>query len=248
MLLSKSKFSIFSSLGNTKMRRKHRLFSVEGEKGVRDSINDFEPYAILTLENNEIDYAPADVPVYTVTEAEMKRLSNLSTPSSVMAIYKLPDDSTPDLKCNSNRLYVVLDGIQDPGNLGTIIRTCHWFGIYNIYASHDTVDVFNPKTLQSTMGSFAKVKVVYCDLLQLFESNAGMPVYGLLLDGADIYKADLGKAGFIVMGNEGKGISPNLRPLVSHRLLIPPGGDNHSESLNVAVATGITLSQFISRR
>lgn len=248
MQLSKTKFNIYRSLGNAKMRRKHGLFTVEGEKGVRDSINNFEVVAVIKVKDENVEFIPTDIPIYEVNDREMMQLSNLTTPPTVIAVYKLPIQESADLKCNPKKLYVVLDGIQDPGNLGTIIRTCHWFGLDTIFASHDTVDIFNPKTLQSTMGSFAKTNVIYCDLSKLFVLNSDMPVYGLLLDGRDIYKADLGKAGFIVMGNEGKGISEKLRSKITERLLIPPGGENHSESLNVAVATGITLSQFIGCR
>ena len=138
--------------------------------------------------------------------------------------------------------------IQDPGNLGTIMRTAHWFGIDRIYASRDTVDIFNPKTVQSTMGSLGRVEIVYCDLGELMDKNPDMPVYGTLLDGKNIYKATLGEHGFIIMGNEGKGISESLRKRITSPLLIPPYDySNHSESLNVAIATAVTLSQFRSR-
>ncbi|EKC70747.1 tRNA/rRNA methyltransferase, partial [human gut metagenome] len=139
------------------------------------------------------------------------------------------------------------DGVQDPGNLGTIIRIADWFGITHIYCSQDTADVYNPKVVQATMGSIARVKVEYGDLLGLVESlPADVPVYGTLLDGDNIYQQKLENRGLIVMGNEGKGISPALAKKVNHKLLIPnfPEGRATADSLNVAIATAITCSEF----
>ncbi len=245
MELSKTKFNTYSSLGSAKMRRKHGLFCVEGEKSVADTIGKYVVEAIICLKNRETQFAQYGCNVYEVTDLEMRRLSNLSTPSTVMAIFRIPQaDTTENLHILKNGLYLVLDGIQDPGNLGTIIRTCHWFGISQIFASHDTADVYNPKTIQSTMGSIAKVRVDYTDLHELFETNKEIPVYGTLLEGEDIFKAELGNNGFILMGNEGKGISESLRPYITNPLFIPPGGPDHSESLNVAIAAAITIAQF----
>ncbi len=146
-----------------------------------------------------------------------------------------------------NCLNLALDGVQDPGNLGTIIRIADWFGIENIYCSPETADVYNPKVVQATMGSIARVKVLYGDLMALFASlPADVPVYGTLLDGEDIYAQQLDNRGFIVMGNEGKGISPELTQRVNRRLLIPnfPPERPTADSLNVAIATAITCSEF----
>lgn len=244
MELSKSKFNIFASLGSAKMRKKHRLFTVEGEKSVSDTINSFDVEAIVCVKGNIFDFSLGHGPVYEVSTDEMRRLSNLTTPSSVMAVYKLPESDHSAVKHIGNGLYVLLDGIQDPGNLGTIVRTCHWFGIFTIFASKDTVDIYNPKTVQSTMGSISKVEIVYCDLEKLLEENPDMPVYGTFLDGKNIFATKLEKRGFIVMGNEGKGISDKLRKHISQPLFIPPATSDHGESLNVAVATAITIAQF----
>lgn len=245
MELSKSKFNVYSSLGSAKMRRKHGLFTVEGEKSVSDTLGLFDAEAVICLKEKAESFARCACNLYVVTEPEMRKLSNLSTPSSAMAIYRLPESGhDDDIRVPADRLYMVLDGVQDPGNLGTIIRTCHWFGIYRIFASHDTVDVFNPKTIQSTMGSVAKVRVDYVDLASLFEANRNLPVYGTLLEGKDIFKAELSACGFILMGNEGKGISPALRTFITDPLLIPPAGPDHSESLNVAIAAAVTIAQF----
>ena len=149
------------------------------------------------------------------------------------------------LVAQKSQLALVLDGVQDPGNLGTIIRIADWFGIATIFCSEDTADAWNPKVVQATMGSIARVQIVYCDLQQLLKDTT-LPVYGTLLDGNNIYEQELKPEGYIVMGNEGNGISAPIRQLVTHRLLIPsfrPG----AESLNVAIATAITCSEFRRR-
>ena len=256
MELSKGKQSIYGSLGSKKMRARHSLFMVEGEKSVADTLNHYDLEAMAVREGYvpemiDISSIPAER-VYEVRDNVMQRLSSLSTSPSVIAVYHLPQplsiNDLPPLKEADNELYLMLDGIQDPGNLGTIVRTAHWFGIRRIYASRDTADIYNPKTIQSTMGSLPHVEIVYCDLEEVADSRRDLPVYGLLLDGESIYDAGLGGNGFIVMGNEGKGISEGMRRKVTHRLLIPPyDSADHSESLNVAIATGITLSAFRRR-
>lgn len=247
MELSKTKFNIYKSLSTSKMRKKLGLFTVEGEKSVADTISDFDADCVIAVseEFSRINHLYGTIcPVYSVTSEQMDKLSNLSTPSSIMAIYKMPERVDDNLIAHNNGLYVVLDGIQDPGNLGTIIRTCHWFGIKQIYASKDTVDIYNPKTVQSTMGSISKVNIYYCDLKDLISKNPDMPVYGLLLEGRDIFKEELEARGFIVMGNEGKGISDDIRKMITSPLTIPPTSSEHGESLNVAVATAITVALF----
>ena len=243
MELSKTKLNMFSSLGSAKMRKKYGLFTVEGEKSVADTIDIFTPEAVIFERGHVPAYVPAGTPLYETGHDEMGKLSNLTTPPSVMAVYRIPKSTDADLEVGPG-LYVVLDGIQDPGNLGTIVRTCHWFGIYTIFASKDTVDIFNPKSVQATMGSVAKVNVRYCDIGLLLDRNPDIPVYGTLLEGENIFKAKLGRNGFIVMGNEGKGISDEIRERISIPLNIPPAGTDHSESLNVSVAAAITIAQF----
>lgn len=246
MELSKTKSSVYASLCSTKMRRKHGLFVVEGMKSVADTIGHFQLECLITVKDSGISMGVDRSIVYEVTEPEMKRLSGLSTVSEVMAVFHIPERQSPGPKLPRD-LYLALDGIQDPGNLGTIIRTCHWFGIKHIFASRDTADLYNPKCVQSTMGSIAKVDVTYCDLGELFNLNRELPVFGLLLDGKDIFKSELADNGFIVMGNEGKGISSGVRRFITDPLLIPPTTDDHAESLNVAVATAIALARFRGR-
>lgn len=251
MELSKSKQSIYSQLSKRKMRERYRLFIVEGYKSVGDIIGLFEIEAVIAVTGIIIpDNWNCAGKIFEVSPSTIKKISSLSTPPDVIAIFHIPENNkednipAPDL----NKLYLLLDGIQDPGNMGTILRTAHWFGIDRIYASKDTVDIYNPKTIQSTMGSLGKVEVIYCDLASLISSYPDIPVYGTLLAGENIYKATLKEHGFIIMGNEGNGISEELRALVSFPLLIPPySGDNHPESLNVGIATAVTLSQFRSR-
>lgn len=247
MELSKRKIEVYASLGTKKMREKYGLFVVEGRKSVEDTLDLFRAEAVILKDGSALPAGiQKDVPVYEAKPLIIGKMSQLSTPPDVIAIYNLPQRlQLEEIDIDSNQLYLLLDGVQDPGNLGTILRTAHWFGVTTLFASQDTVDIFNPKTIQSTMGSLGRVKICYCDLERLIRENAMMPVYGTLLEGENIYKSRLENRGFIVMGNEGKGISAPLRELISQPLLIPPySATDHSESLNVAIATGIVLSQF----
>lgn len=243
--LSKTKESLYAQLSQSKMRKKHGMFVAEGEKCVSDTIGHFEVVAVIVAEGVDIpevlrQYADK---ICLATAVQMRHISSLTALPGVIAVYRIPE--SVDREVDENKLYVMLDGVQDPGNLGTIVRTCHWFGIDTIYASRDTVDIFNPKSVQATMGSIAAVKVVYCDLATLISMHPSMPVYGLQLDGEDIYRSKLENRGFILMGNEGNGISRALRSTVTSPLCIPPATDNHGESLNVAIATAITLALFV---
>lgn len=247
--ISKSKASLIASLSSSKMRSRHRMFVAEGEKCALDTVGSFPLVNIVAtpdwisrhpevtkLHNDILLVAPQNV---------MAKISSLSTPPEVLALFRMPDDDAAELPDPSGKLSLLLDGVRDPGNMGTIIRTADWFGFDTVFISPDCVDIFNPKTIQSTMGSLRRVSVVATDLCALVRAHASMPVYGLLLDGRDIYSTPLQGEGFIVMGNEGKGLSREMRELVTDPLLIPPfRGDSHGESLNVAVATAITLSVF----
>ena len=178
----------------------------------------------------------------------MERMSQFSTPSDVIAVYDIPQYDIDENEIRDN-LSIVLDNIQDPGNLGTIIRIADWFGIKNIICSNTTVDVYSHKVIQATMGAISRVKVIYCDLKDFLGNYRDMPVYGTYLDGTDIYKEQLSSKGLIIFGNEGKGISDGLSEFVSHRLLIPsyPPGTVTSESLNVGVASAVTIAEFRRR-
>ena len=243
MELSKTKLSRYAGLASRKLRERRGIFIVEGRKAVADTLHSFVPEALLVADGSSFP-EPVSCPVYEVSESDMRRISNLTTPSDVAAIYRLPEPQA-DIKIDPSKLYLMLDGVQDPGNLGTIIRTCHWFGIFTILASKGTADVFNPKTLQATMGSVGHVEVVYCDLENIIAENPGMPVWGTLLEGNDIFREKLEPRGFLVMGNEGNGISDAIRALITHPLNIPPATPDHGESLNVSIATAVALAQFV---
>lgn len=181
-------------------------------------------------------------------EEDISKVSFLQHPQGMLGVFRLPEQTfeAPDEKT----LYLALDGVQDPGNLGTIIRVADWFGIHTIYCSTDTADCWNPKVVQATMGSLARVHIHYVDLPELLSAlPADYPLYGTLLDGVDIYASELSAHGIIVMGNEGNGISSRVRELINRRLLIPsyPKGAPTAESLNVAIATALTLGEFRRR-
>lgn len=244
MKLSRTKYALYGNLKSLKMRRRHGLFTVEGLKAVTDMSRYFSMEALIIGPGAE---APSELrveaqTVYEASDSEMKGLSGFTTPSPFMAVFNIPDIEMPEVE--EDKLFLMLDGVRDPGNLGTIIRTCHWFGIFDVFASYDTVDCYNPKVVQATMGSLGAVRVHYCDLERVITEHKDMPVYGTFLDGDDIFTTNLQTRGFIIMGNEGTGISPSVRRLVTVGLNIPPATSNHGESLNVSVATAIVLAQF----
>ena len=186
--------------------------------------------------------------IIEVTEEELARASLLKAPQEVLGVFKQPQYLfNPNIA--KEQLCLALDDVQDPGNLGTIVRIADWFGIKHIFCSTGTADIYNPKTVQATMGAIARVKLHYCNLSEVLGSLTDIPVFGTFLDGENIYTQELSNHGIIVMGNEGKGISPNVSRFVNSKLLIPnfPQGCETSESLNVAVATAITCSEFRRR-
>lgn len=245
-MISKNKIKYIRSLELKKNRNKEGKFVAEGFKVVDDLLA-LQPADLIVATQEWLHgkHLAAQTEVIEVTEEELKKVSFLQHPQQVLAVFR--QDTSGDYSINTNELSLALDGVQDPGNLGTIIRIADWFGITHIYCSQDTADVYNPKVVQATMGSIARVKVEYGNLLALVESlPADVPVYGTLLDGDNIYQQQLENRGLIVMGNEGKGISPALAKKVNRRLLIPnfPEGRATADSLNVAIATAITCSEF----
>lgn len=186
--------------------------------------------------------------VAEVTEQELARASLLKTPQQVLAVFRQPEEQV-DTTLPARTLCLALDGVQDPGNLGTIIRIADWFGIEHIFCSPDTTDAFNPKTVQASMGALARVHLHYLLLEELIKNIDGQPIYGTLLDGENLYEVETTDHGLIVMGNEGNGISSEIKSLVNRRVLIPnyPEGRQTSESLNVAIATAIVCSEFRRR-
>ena len=246
-MISKNQIKYIHSLETKKGRNKENAFVAEGPKVVADLMAFMQPQMIVATE----EWYRANPTVsngngcFVVTEDELRKVSFLQHPQQVLAVFPIKDKQKEAVV--EKKLYLALDGVQDPGNLGTIIRIADWFGITRVFCSRDTADVYNPKVIQATMGSVARVDVVYVDLAELFGSLPdGYPVYGTFLDGEDIYKKALTSHGIIVMGNEGKGISPAIGELVNNRLLIPnfPKGRDTADSLNVAIATAITCSEF----
>ncbi len=248
--LSKTRLGRYAALRHKKRRDAERLFLVEGEKCIRELAGAYEPEALIATRQwlDTHTYLANNLGQILVADSKkMQRLSSLATAPEVIAVMKMP--SSPQTSSPLPRgLYLAIDGVQDPGNLGTIIRTADWYGIDTVFASHDTVDLYNSKTVQATMGSMSRVKVTYTDLPTLFAANPSLPVYGTLLDGNNIYGQELSECGFIVMGNEGNGLSDAVRRKVTHRLLLPPYGNGpHAESLNVGIATALVVAEFRRR-
>lgn len=238
--LSKNQIKWVRSLQQKKQRDAEGVFVAEGRKCVEELHSAFELVLLVTPDN--------------ATEMEIAQMSNLRTPQGVIGVFrKRPITSSPHQLITSSPqgLALALDGVQDPGNLGTIIRTCDWFGVHDIYCSKDTADCYNPKVVQATMGALARVRVHYIDIREYLQQmqKAEVPIYGTLLDGGNMYKdgaiADKSK-GVIIMGSEGNGISAAIRELITHPIRIPsyPADAETSESLNVSIATAIVLAEF----
>ncbi|MFN4761496.1 TrmH family RNA methyltransferase [Gillisia sp. Q332] len=241
-MVSKSQIKLITSLEQKKARTKNRLFIVEGIKGISEILaSNYELDSLYTTE--EIFDVPASK-TNLIKEADLKKISRLKTPQTAVAIFKIPDVKTPDL----NGLIIALDGVRDPGNLGTIIRLCDWFGVKTLLCSKDTVDCYNPKVVQASMGSITRVQVVYLDLSQVIRDNPEIPVMGTFLEGENLYEANFPSNGILVLGNEANGISKELEQMVSMKLNIPQFGDSqNTESLNVATATAVFFGEFRRR-
>ena len=242
-MLSKNRIKEIRSLERKKMRNEKRLFVAEGPKVVGDLMRVLSPRLLLHTE----EWTPeaGDYEEIVVSGEELRHVSFMQHPQEVLGVFPMFGESLGQLPLH--QLSLALDGVQDPGNLGTIIRIADWFGIGRIYCSQDTADVYNPKVVQATMGSLARVQVCYTDLPKLVDNlPKGFPVYGTMLEGSNIYTQDLAAEGLVVMGNEGNGISEAVRRYITHPLLIPPypAGAETSESLNVAIATAVTLAEF----
>ena len=246
-MISKNQIKFIRQLEQKKFRHREGLFVAEGTKVVGDLLKaGYIPHSLYAT--SEWIASHSVVEATEVTDDELTRLSFQQHPQQVLALFPIPEPA--DLSPLTSHLSLLLDGVQDPGNLGTIIRIADWFGISNIICSEDTVDAYNPKVVQATMGSIARVNIIYTNLLELLDGlPADFPVYGTLLDGENIYTQELTPHGLIIMGNEGNGISDAVRQRVNRRLLIPDfhNGDT-ADSLNVAIATAITCSEFRRRQ
>ena len=249
MNLSKTKLNLYCRLSSRKQREKQGLFMAEGEKCVADTIRFFSPEAIIVSEKDlNALQRYKEYPIFTVSEQDMRKLSQFQSLPDVIAVYRLPKNELPDNSAYTSGLTLMLDAVQDPGNLGTILRIASWFGVARVVIGQGSADPFNPKAVQSSMGAIGMVRFFQADLVSIIESHPEIPVCGTLLDGTDIYTTSLRLPAFVVMGNEGQGLSDAVRRKVNVPLLIPSFSDGpHAESLNVAAATAITISEFMRR-
>ena len=245
-MISKNQIKFIKQLELKKYRQREGLFVAEGPKVVGDLMTRYRPTAVYATD----DYTPPGAAeVQRISDDELRKVSFLQHPQQVVALFPLPSHQMLPSSVSTTELTLALDGVQDPGNLGTIIRIADWFGINRIVCSEETADAWNPKVVQATMGSIARVDISYTDLPAWIDQQPeGTPVYGTLLDGDDIYAQELSEGGVIIMGNEGKGLTEKVRRRVTRRLLIPSyRKDDTAESLNVAIATAIVCSEFRRR-
>jgi TrmH family RNA methyltransferase len=244
MLITKSQAKYIQSLGHKKFRDAEGVFVVEGPKIALELLQapNLRPRVVYALPD-WIDELPAALraTVTRVGEAELERLSALTTPNRVVAVFGKPVFPAPVFDTG---VRLALDGIQDPGNLGTLVRLADWFGIDTVVCSPDCADVYSPKAVQSTMGSIARIQVLYTEPAAVIRAS-GLPVYAAMLDGESLYAQGRIDRGWIVIGGEGKGVRPELQALATHRVTIPRIGQ--AESLNAAVAAGIILSHLAGR-
>lgn len=254
-MISKNQIKLIHALEQKKYRIKENAFVAEGPKLISDILPYFRCRMLVATEKwltehvavqNRLQHSGCTI--LPVHEEELKKVSLLKTPQDVLAVFECRKTILPE-KLDSGKLYIALDDIQDPGNLGTIIRLADWFGIEDIFCSSGTADQYNPKTIQATMGAIARVRLHYLDLPNFLLQQKHLPVYGTTLDGSDLYRTSITPGGIIVMGNEGNGISEAVKKLLTDKLYIPnyPAERSTSESLNVAIATAIVCAEFRRR-
>ena len=236
-MVTKNQIKLVTSLQQKKYRTQHGLFVVEGKKTVNELLRaGTRLFKLFITDVQEVgDFDEAEL----ISPAELKQMSSLNTPSGVLGVFYKPDS----IEIENKDWVIALDAVRDPGNLGTIIRLCDWFGVKHLVCSLDTVDCYNPKVLQATMGSIARVNIVYTDLPD-FLKKTSLPVYGAFMDGNIVYDNKLPKKGILVMGNEANGISSVTEQAITQRISIPQFGDQTAESLNVATATAILLNEI----
>lgn len=247
-MLSKSQISVIKSLQQKKFRKLHGLFIVEGVKSILEFVH--SEYIVETIFATpsgwtKVGKIPQNIKFEIITEQEFNKISLLDNPQGALALVQIPKVSEMDFNTLLSKHTLALDDIQDPGNMGTIIRTAEWFGFNEIICSNGTVDAYNPKVVQATMGSLSRVRVVYTDIQQLIKQS-GISSYGALLNGKSIYEMDFGSDGLIILGNEGNGIDPDLIDKIDHAVTIPSFGQ--AESLNVAVAATVFCSEIARKK
>lgn len=251
MSLSKTKIKYIQSLKQKKFRDEYNVFTAEGDKIISDLLPVIK--CQLLIASNEYIESIKDKKfqieeIIEVSRDDLERVSLQKTPQHSLGIFYKPKYDLKQSELN-RQLILALDGIQDPGNMGTIVRLADWYGIENIICSDDTVDIYNPKVVQATMGALTRIKVHYVKLADWLQSQRGIPIYGTFLDGESIYKTEISETGIIIMGNEGNGIRPAVDKYVTDKIYIPnyPEGRATSESLNVGVATAIVCNEFRRR-
>ncbi|WP_031428094.1 TrmH family RNA methyltransferase [Flavimarina sp. Hel_I_48] len=242
-MVAKSQIKLITSLAQKKYRQQHGLFVVEGIKGIQELLQSrFKLHSLYVLEEHKTDF-PGQKTI-EIDQKTLKKVSFLKSPQKALAVFEIPEESKAELP--GQGLQLVLDDVRDPGNLGTIIRLCDWFGITHLICSAQTVDCYNPKVVQATMGSLGRVHITYRDLT-IFLAEQKLPVYGAFMDGTAIYKEKLPENAVLVLGNEGNGISTEVEKHVQHRISIPQFGSPTAESLNVATAGAILINTFRER-
>ncbi|WP_298346098.1 RNA methyltransferase [uncultured Algibacter sp.] len=236
-MLSKSQIKLITSLKQKKYRQQHGFFVVEGVKTITELLNsNLKLHKLYSTESFNINAKDEVI----ISDSDLKRISYLKTPNKALAIFKMPTQKSIE----KTGLIVALDAIRDPGNLGTIIRLCDWFGVKELVCNIETVDCYNPKVIQATMGSITRVNVSYVDL-EVFLKEIEVPVFGAFMEGQNVYSKALPEQGVLVMGNEANGVSKQIESIVTEKVSIPRFGDlQATESLNVATATAILLSEF----
>lgn len=240
-MVSKNQKKLIKSLYQKKYRKQHGLFIAEGKKVITELLEaDIKLHSLFSIDELLFDL-PAEM-IHFVSESELQQISFLTTAQKALAVFHIPEPQPIDV----DQLIVVLDDVRDPGNMGTIIRLCDWFGIQELVCSEQTVDCYNPKVIQATMGSITRVNVSYVNLKDFLEAQEKThDVFGTFMEGNTIYDENLPKKGIIVMGNEANGISKDIESLVNKKITIPRFGTHQkTESLNVATATAIVLSEF----
>lgn len=248
-MLSKNQIKHIRSLHQAKYRKAYKLFLIEGPKIVDELIlSNYNLDTVLALDSwirENQKKLPETTEIIAVTTKELERISLLKSPNEVVAVVQIPEHVNPSFDA-TKELVLMLDGINDPGNMGTIVRTADWFGIQNIICSINCVELYNPKVIQSTMGSLGRVNVQYLDLVEYLKGVENIPVYGALLQGKNMYNEKLTRHGILIIGSESHGISRGLLPFITHPLSIPayPNKGIQAESLNASIATAILCAEF----
>lgn len=236
-MVTKNQIKLVTSLQQKKYRTKHGLFVAEGKKVVGELLDaGFKTYQLFV---DDVELTAHFQGAEMVSTKMLKQMGSMANPSGILGVFHIPEVK----KISETDWILAVDAVRDPGNLGTIIRLCDWFGIKNLFCTADTVDCYNPKVLQATMGSIARVNVIYVDLLHYLETTS-LPIYGAFMQGERVYGKSLPDKGILVMGNEANGISAEISALIKERIAIPQFGDATAESLNVATATAILLSEI----